>query len=118
MHYWTLYWKDIDKMTKEELIQHLVSSWIIWSLHKTLTLISSKKQTKEFLSKTIMKLKYWDKVRITSWFYEGMEWTLYKLIDNYPSLNTQGSFYQLKLESLSEYDCLVIEHQSNLELIK
>lgn len=26
MKYWTLYWKDIDKMTKEELKQHLVKT--------------------------------------------------------------------------------------------
>lgn len=29
MKYWTLYWKDIEKMTKEELCEHLVETYRI-----------------------------------------------------------------------------------------
>lgn len=62
LKYWTLYWKDIDKMTKEELKQHLVSSRNeINALHNELSdlyikhwhLFLSRSKQKNFLQKLL-----------------------------------------------------------------
>lgn len=66
---------------------------------------------------TFHKMKYWDKVRIKSWFYEGMEGIAYKPVSSTIILKDQPWFYEIKLDSLPENDNIVYQNEDNLEII-
>lgn len=70
-----------------------------------------------------IKMKYWKKVRVTSWFYEGMEgilkrefntWMQYLTIDN--KIDFPNS-YSVQLNDI-ELWTLIDFPESSLELIK
>lgn len=61
--------------------------------------------------------KYWTKVRVTSWFYEGMYWTAYKIVSSIVMFKDQPLSYALKLDRLPDNDNIVIISESNLEII-
>ena len=61
-------------------------------------------------------LKYWQKVRVKSWFYEGMEGALVSIVDT-PLSTLAEVFYNIRIPALQEESNLIIEHVDNLEII-
>lgn len=68
-------------------------------------------------------MKYWQKVKITSWFYEGMEWTLKREFNTWMqcvTIDNKIDFINTYLVQLNDIELwtLIDFPESSLEIIK
>lgn len=62
-------------------------------------------------------MKYWQKVKIKSWFYEGMEGELVSPVHNSVMPYIKTPIYNVRIPTLREENKVITEHMDNLELI-
>lgn len=62
-----------------------------------------------------MNLKYWSKVRVTSWFYEGKNWYIVREVNN-EWFYKVAVWFVVKKRMIDEHKTYI--HESSLELIK
>lgn len=70
----------------------------------------------------IIYMKYWDKVKVTSWFYEWIEWTVIRQPETLSSLFCwepidKNKYYTIRLWNDDDIHDITLP-ESNLELIK